>query len=510
MSKKIIFVGPPGAGKTTLRKIFFEGESASLLLEYALEPTYGQETILMKLSEDVGIFDLAGQENYRWFETEEKSIFYGSKIILVVIDARTSIDDILEFVKKIIKIRNDLNLSSAIFLLIHKIDLISLRKLNEMKSIINETLATEDSIKILYTSIKEQYFTQTFSFFIDILKTCLQDIKPSEKLDLNLLEDVVKILYQINKDVVITKTDLISKLNIPENVIDSILANLREKGHIENSTVQDESVITLSEKGKKHYSEFLKKFSFEQFVDIEKKITSSKELVLDLETPPFIGCFIADKDGRTLLTLEIAEGALDRFLKGAPETLEEDDIMDIELIPMFISALEKFSKEINIEDLSGFNLKGSNLKMHIFGFEKYTVTFFMNPDVNIKPFVKEIINFFNNLFEKHHDAFNFSVSTGSLDEISYLQKECDAWLHNLNEKYKNMTITMDIFDMKQAKNLYLKLDKIHDLINKELLIDQEKIKKLKINLMKSVLNENLEDFKRIARVAQNLIVKYSF
>ncbi|MFX1594138.1 MAG: Rab family GTPase, partial [Promethearchaeota archaeon] len=82
MSKKIIFVGPPGAGKTTLRKIFFEGESSTKLLEYALEPTYGEESLILRLpglNQNVGIFDLAGQENERWLDTAEKSIFYGTK-----------------------------------------------------------------------------------------------------------------------------------------------------------------------------------------------------------------------------------------------------------------------------------------------------------------------------------------------------------------------------------------------------------------------------------------------
>ncbi len=99
MGKKIIFVGPPGAGKTTLRKVFFEGESSSKLLDYALEPTHGKESVILQLSEDVGVFDLAGQENTRWFETDDKEIFYESKILIVVIDITTDHEKILEFIR---------------------------------------------------------------------------------------------------------------------------------------------------------------------------------------------------------------------------------------------------------------------------------------------------------------------------------------------------------------------------------------------------------------------------
>ena len=146
MSKKIIFVGPPNAGKTTLRKIFFEGEDRSKLLEFGLEPTHGQESVFLKLSEDIGIFDLAGQENVRWLETEEKSIFDETKILIVVIDITSPIEDILNFAEKIIEIRNDLTPSSFIYLLLHKKDLITRDKLTDIKIKITNWLGREKSI----------------------------------------------------------------------------------------------------------------------------------------------------------------------------------------------------------------------------------------------------------------------------------------------------------------------------------------------------------------------------
>ena len=67
MGQKLIITGPPAAGKTTLRKIFFEGENSSKFLEYALKPTYGKESVILNIGEMIGIFDLAGQENGGWF-----------------------------------------------------------------------------------------------------------------------------------------------------------------------------------------------------------------------------------------------------------------------------------------------------------------------------------------------------------------------------------------------------------------------------------------------------------
>ena len=124
MSRKLVFVGPPGVGKTTLRKIFFEGEHSSHLLKYSLTPTHGLESIILNLNEDIGIFDLAGQENEKWLEGKEKNVFHDAENIIVVVEAKASFEDIYNFTKKIIKIREDSFGFTYISLLVHKIDLL--------------------------------------------------------------------------------------------------------------------------------------------------------------------------------------------------------------------------------------------------------------------------------------------------------------------------------------------------------------------------------------------------
>ena len=83
-------------------------------------------------------------------------------------------------------------------------------------------------------------------------------------------------------------------------------------------------------------------------------------------------------------------------MEGLP-TEDSNANLDLDLIPMFISAIEKFSSELNIQDMAGLGLKGSNVKMNVLSFEDLTVTIFMNPNINLQPIEYKIKNYFNNL-----------------------------------------------------------------------------------------------------------------
>ena len=212
MSKKIIIVGPSGAGKTTLRKVFFEGENSTKLMEYALEPTYGEESLIFRLpglNEDLGIFDLAGQENQRWLDSEEKSIFNETKVILVVIDIKTEIDFIINFIEKVLKIRKEITPSTMVYILIHKLDLASEKRIIDVKITVKQAFENEGLLKIFFTSLKKQFFIQTFSFFIEILKNCIDERTSEEGLEFNVIDESVKIVNYINNEITISKKKII-------------------------------------------------------------------------------------------------------------------------------------------------------------------------------------------------------------------------------------------------------------------------------------------------------------
>ncbi len=512
MSKKIIFIGPSGAGKTTIRKIFFEGENSKKLLEYALEPTYGEESLILRLpglNEDIGIFDLSGQENHRWLDTNENEIFIDSKIIIVVIDINTEFDLISDFIDKVAKVRDELSSKSMIYVLLHKIDLIDANELKKLKIKSKNSFSDKKLLKIMFTSLKKKYLVNTFSDFLVIMKSCLLEEDSDSALEFNVIDESLKIISIIKKEITISKKNLIEKLNRPEKLILYLLESLMKKNHIIIQKIENNEIITLTDFGRDYFSRIINSFS--PIIDANSDLTYNshdESLLLD-NIPYFLGFIISDKDGRTLLNAESSESILHKILfsikKADPTTISTD----LDLIPMFISALEKFSIELNIHDLSGFDLSGSNLTLCVLSYDIYNVIIFMNPDVNFKPFETRIRNYFSNIFEEYTQLFNKALKTGQTDILSPIIEDAKNWLDNLNKSYKSMVINLEIIDIDHAKLLYEKIDNLYDNINQKFNITLDKIKKLKVNLMKAILEKDYDELKIISNHAKNLSLEYS-
>lgn len=89
LNKKIIIVGPPGTGKTPIQNVFFEMGNPLKLLSTSLEPLRGINSSVFSLFNfNLGVFDLAGQENENWFKND-KIIFNNANMIICVLDVNT-------------------------------------------------------------------------------------------------------------------------------------------------------------------------------------------------------------------------------------------------------------------------------------------------------------------------------------------------------------------------------------------------------------------------------------
>ena len=166
--RRILLIGPPAVGKSTIRRVFFEDSSPKSLLDKPLEPTRGIESYTYNwLDVQAGVADSAGQEIERWFGLDKEQAFGESDSIIFVIDVgqfekyeNQVLEDLLEALnsKSLIAPKSQFN----IFL--HKMDLfppdVRDERIAETKTKINDYLKTHDKktemilLKYYPTSIK--------------------------------------------------------------------------------------------------------------------------------------------------------------------------------------------------------------------------------------------------------------------------------------------------------------------------------------------------------------------
>jgi hypothetical protein len=272
-------------------------------------------------------------------------------------------------------------------------------------------------------------------------------------------------------------------------------------GYTRFTDEETKRILRLTEKGRKYITEVLENVSYDKYFDLKRKKMYS-ETSADLNIPPFVGYFISDKDGKVWYTVELYEGALKKYILANPD-VNRAQPLNIDLIPLFITALEKFSSEINIKDLSGFSLMGNNLKMQIYDMTKYTVTIFMNPNINIKSIEYKLQDYFINLFRKYERTFDKAIQTGMVEQVDQLLSDGKKWLAGLNEEYNHMILNFELFDFDRGRKLFGELEELHEEVNAIHSISTEKIKRLKNELISSIVDENLERIVNIAKKIQD-------
>ena len=175
IKKKIVLVGPPDVGKTTIQKAFFEHASPISLLENPLQPSRGvNSNVYSTFNTDLGVFDLAGQENNTWFSNKGKKVFNESNIIICVFEIRNSLESIIQFLISIYKLKKELNLHSCkIIAFLHKIDFRSNSYVNQKLKIIQDFITIQHpqgkDFEIFKTSITKDYFYNTYYIISEIL-----------------------------------------------------------------------------------------------------------------------------------------------------------------------------------------------------------------------------------------------------------------------------------------------------------------------------------------------------
>lgn len=169
-SKKLLIIGFPAAGKTCIKKSFFDKVDPNALLGVSTpEPTRGLVHFIYSwFNAEIGILDSSGQEfnSYVSGDNEESiNAFEGSDIIIYVFDVinwKDQEEDVIENLKKIIKTKDAISpANSKIYAFCHKIDLLSdpdKKSILKVKDILEEQL----NIKASFSSIQPEFIHTLF------------------------------------------------------------------------------------------------------------------------------------------------------------------------------------------------------------------------------------------------------------------------------------------------------------------------------------------------------------
>lgn len=178
MARKLLLLGRAGVGKSTLRKIIFEGEDPSELLHHSLEPTRGIETFNYSwLDLELSIFDTSGQEldNLLKEESEQINAFGNAAAVIYIFDYnnwQSNSQDIADEIKEVYEIIRRINKEAKLMVIFHKIDLIPEAIRNNVKILtyqIQNIVNLPIKSLLYFTSIAEDYIYSIHNAFSEIL-----------------------------------------------------------------------------------------------------------------------------------------------------------------------------------------------------------------------------------------------------------------------------------------------------------------------------------------------------
>lgn len=178
MARKLLLLGKAGVGKSTLKKIIFEGEDPSELLHHSLEPTRGIETSNYSwLDLELSVFDTSGQELDNLLkEKSEQIIAFGNAAAVIYIfdynNWQSNSQDIADEIKEIHEIIRRINKEAKLMVIFHKIDLIPEAIRNNVKILtyqIQNIVNLPIKVLLYFTSIAEDYIYSINNAFSEIL-----------------------------------------------------------------------------------------------------------------------------------------------------------------------------------------------------------------------------------------------------------------------------------------------------------------------------------------------------
>jgi len=202
-AQKILVLGRAGTGKTTIKKIIFEGEDPKELLVNPLDPTRGlSPSVYSWLDLKVGLFDSSGQELESLLNNKDEYdlAFDNTDIIIYIMDYPSWIanpDELITEIQKINDIIKSNSYPASIILFIHKIDLIGNKNRKTTLKKIKDKLKEKCPFPIFFTSIHPEFIFSLYNAFYEILANYSDETIHLKKILDGFIEEAPKSMFFI-------------------------------------------------------------------------------------------------------------------------------------------------------------------------------------------------------------------------------------------------------------------------------------------------------------------------
>jgi GTPase SAR1 family protein len=176
-SKKVLIIGPPSSGKTSIKRVFFEGNDSDDLLKNSLEPTRGfSHYVYNWLDMELGVADSSGQElNYYLSEKksfEQEIAFESADVVIYNFDYpywEDYSDLVLDNIKRVVEVADYYNPSCKIFAFCHKSDLIPSSHSATIIKEIGSKIKSQYQVHTFFTTIQPEQIASLYKAMQSIL-----------------------------------------------------------------------------------------------------------------------------------------------------------------------------------------------------------------------------------------------------------------------------------------------------------------------------------------------------
>ncbi len=257
MTTKLTFIGKPEVGKTTIKKVIFEGEDPNKLVLFPLEASVRIDYSVHEFMDSkIVLIDTPGQSLSDLLKDKDKQrkCFENANAIVYIFDYPTYIENseyIINDIRSVYNINKKYDFGAKIILFLHKIDLIIAKKIGFklaiVKKQINKLLSLPEDLAIHFTSLHPNLIYTIFNALSDTIGNFSEDISNLKSLISNLTKDLSKTISFVSD-----KEDNLIIQVISDDFDTSILLSLYEKIYKISSSQDDllskSNIIALDSK----------------------------------------------------------------------------------------------------------------------------------------------------------------------------------------------------------------------------------------------------------------------